>query len=70
MWNIPYNGLSVVLDAGTDELMADPVTRALVAELMHEVPAARRRAATPSRPTFVDEMMRDHRRDDARTRRR
>ena len=27
VWNIPFNGLSVVLDAGTDEMLADPVTR-------------------------------------------
>ena len=39
VWNIPYNGLSVVLDAGTDELMADPHTRALVEALMREVVA-------------------------------
>ena len=37
VWNIPYNGLSVALDAGTDELMADPATRTIVTELMAEV---------------------------------
>lgn len=37
VWNIPYNGLSVVLDASTDELMADEYTRALVEQLMREV---------------------------------
>jgi 2-dehydropantoate 2-reductase len=37
VWNIPYNGLSVVLDATTDELMANPQTRALVERLMGEV---------------------------------
>ncbi len=40
VWNIPYNGLSVVLDAGTDDLMADPDTRALVEALMREVVGA------------------------------
>src|SRR4028119_211367 len=39
VWNIPYNGLSVVLDALTDELMADLDTRVLVEELMQEVVA-------------------------------
>lgn len=39
VWNIPYNGLSVVLDARTDELMADISTRTLVKELMTEVVA-------------------------------
>ncbi|NQU10768.1 putative 2-dehydropantoate 2-reductase [bacterium] len=37
VWNIPYNGLSVLLDATTAELMAQPDTRALVEELMAEV---------------------------------
>ena len=40
MWNIPFNGLSVVLDASTDELLADAGTRTLVADLMDEVIAA------------------------------
>ncbi|MBE9146564.1 putative 2-dehydropantoate 2-reductase [Planktothrix mougeotii] len=39
VWNIPYNGLSVVLDARTDEIMANPETRLLTAELMGEVVA-------------------------------
>jgi 2-dehydropantoate 2-reductase len=39
VWNIPYNGLSVVLNARTDELMANPDTRILVEELMGEVVA-------------------------------
>jgi 2-dehydropantoate 2-reductase len=37
VWNIPYNGLSVVLDAGTDQLMANPDTRSLVQALMEDV---------------------------------
>jgi 2-dehydropantoate 2-reductase len=40
VWNIPFNGLSVVLDAKTDKMMADPATRELAADLMHEVLAA------------------------------
>ncbi|WP_038027187.1 putative 2-dehydropantoate 2-reductase [Synechococcus sp. PCC 7336] len=40
VWNIPFNGLSVVLDAKTDAMMADPDTRSLVEQLMHEVVAA------------------------------
>jgi 2-dehydropantoate 2-reductase len=40
VWNIPYNGLSVVLNATTDELMADKHTRSLVEQLMGEVVAA------------------------------
>lgn len=37
VWNIPYNGLSVVLNATTDELMANTDTRPLVEQLMWEV---------------------------------
>ncbi len=37
IWNIPYNSLSVILDARTDEIMADANTRNLVTEIMQEV---------------------------------
>lgn len=37
LWNIPYNGLSVVLNTTTYELMRQPDTRALVFDLMLEV---------------------------------
>jgi 2-dehydropantoate 2-reductase len=37
VWNVPYNGLSVVLDATTEELMRCPDTLALVEGLMREV---------------------------------
>jgi 2-dehydropantoate 2-reductase len=40
VWNIPYNGLSVVLNATTDRLMANPATSALVERLMGEVQVA------------------------------
>ena len=39
VWNVPYNGLSVVLNATTDELMKNPQTRHLVEQLMWEVVA-------------------------------
>ncbi len=58
VWNIPYNGLSVVLEAGTDELMADPVTRALVEELMGEVVAAAAACGHRIEPDFIEYMMR------------
>jgi 2-dehydropantoate 2-reductase len=57
VWNIAYNGLSVVLDAGTDELMADARTRALVIELMHEVTAAAGACGHPIPDSFIDEMI-------------
>ena len=37
VWNIPYNGLSVILNATTNELMTDLYTRTLVECLMNEV---------------------------------
>ncbi len=40
MWNIPFNGLSVVLQALTDRIMADPHTAKLAEQLMREVHAA------------------------------
>jgi 2-dehydropantoate 2-reductase len=40
VWNIPYNGLSVVLNQTTDRLMADPVSRRRVVRLMEEVQTA------------------------------
>lgn len=40
VWNVPFNGLSVVLDATTAEMVGDPACRTLVADLMGEVVAA------------------------------
>ncbi|MEM6393721.1 MAG: putative 2-dehydropantoate 2-reductase [Planctomycetota bacterium] len=40
VWNIPYNGLSVVLNQTTDVMMADPETRQRIETIMREVQAA------------------------------
>lgn len=40
MWNIPYNSLSVVLQADTAEIMNEPASEALVRSVMLEVAAA------------------------------
>jgi len=37
VWNVPYNGLSVVLNATTDVMMADAGVRSLITTLMQEV---------------------------------
>jgi len=37
MWNIPFNGLSVTLDASTDELIGCPYSRRLAEQLIAEV---------------------------------
>lgn len=59
VWNIPYNGLSVVLDAGTDELMNDQGTRALVEALMREVVAGAHACGTAIPDSFVAQMLDD-----------
>jgi 2-dehydropantoate 2-reductase len=59
VWNIPYNGLSVVLDAGTDELMRDPSTRELVELLMREVAAGAAACGAPIPDAFVQQMLDD-----------
>lgn len=37
VWNVPYNGLTVVLNTTTDHLMAHPVSEGLIRDLMLEV---------------------------------
>jgi 2-dehydropantoate 2-reductase len=59
VWNIPYNGLSVVLDATTDELMADNHTRSLVEQLMHEVVAGAAAAGRIIADRVIQQMI-DH----------
>jgi 2-dehydropantoate 2-reductase len=57
VWNVPFNGLSVVLDAGTDELMGDPSARRLVVDLMEEVVAASVADGHPVPPGVIGEML-------------
>ncbi len=45
IWNVPFNGLSVVLNTTTDRIMANEHSRALAEGLMREVAAAARAAA-------------------------
>jgi 2-dehydropantoate 2-reductase len=57
VWNIPYNGLSVVLNAQTDELMADVSTRALVEDLMAEVVEGAAKCDRHIPDSFVQNML-------------
>lgn len=57
VWNIPFNGLSVVLDAPTDALLSMPDTRRLVTELMDEVIAGAGSAGHEIAAAFRDEML-------------
>jgi 2-dehydropantoate 2-reductase len=57
VWNIPYNGLSVVLDATTNELMANQYTRSLVEQLMREVVAGAARCDRIIPDCFIQTML-------------
>jgi len=57
VWNIPFNGLSVVHDCLTDVIMRNPETRALSRRLMEEVAAASAVCARPIEESFLDKMM-------------
>lgn len=55
-WNIPFNGLSVVLDAGTREMVTDPSTRSLCHDLMGEVVDASAACGHPIGADYVQVM--------------
>lgn len=57
VWNIPYNGLSVVLNAQTDQLMANPATRALVEDLMAEVAQGAAACGCEITPAIITKML-------------
>jgi len=57
VWNVPYNGLSVVFEATTDELMGCEPTRSLCEALMWEVVAAARAFGRRIDEAFVEKML-------------
>jgi 2-dehydropantoate 2-reductase len=57
VWNIPYNGLSVILDGRTDELMTDIYTRQLVESLMWEVVIGAKSTGRIIPESFVQTML-------------
>lgn len=57
VWNIPFNGLAVVKNCLTDELVKNPENRALCRRLMDEVAAASAACARPIEPEFIEKMM-------------
>lgn len=57
VWNIPYNGLTVVLNAATDELTYNPKTRKLVIDLMTEVVEAGRVCGAKISDLFISKMI-------------
>ncbi|PAU52434.1 putative 2-dehydropantoate 2-reductase [Pseudomonas sp. PICF141] len=54
VWNIPYNGLSVLLGASTTPLMADADSRALIQALMAEVVQGAKACGHEMPPGYAD----------------
>ena len=57
VWNMAFNGVTVVLSATTDQLMADPSSLALVRGIMEEVVAGARACGHPLEEKFIDLMI-------------
>ena len=57
VWNMAFNGLTVVLSATTDQLMTDPSALELVRGIMEEVVAGARACGQSLRDNFIDLMI-------------
>ncbi|MDP4204346.1 MAG: putative 2-dehydropantoate 2-reductase [Bacteroidota bacterium] len=57
VWNIPYNGMTVVLNTTTDRLMSETSTRQLSYDLMLEVINGARACGVEVKESFADKMM-------------
>jgi 2-dehydropantoate 2-reductase len=57
VWNMPYNGLSVLLNAGTAPLMESPDSRALVKAIMEETCGAAAACGHRLQEGLVDRML-------------
>lgn len=57
VWNIPYNGLSVLLNSNTSQLMAEPHSRALIVDLMQEVIAGAAACGYPLSDKLLNGML-------------
>lgn len=57
VWNVPYNGLSVLLNAGTRALMANADSRALIHAIMQEVIAAAAACGHVLPPGYADKLL-------------
>lgn len=58
-WNVPFNGLSVVLNARTDEMIADRSVRSLAEDLMAEVRLAAAACGRELSADFCDRLLAD-----------
>lgn len=60
VWNMPFNGMTVAMDARTDQLLNNPATRALIREQMMEVAGAAQALGVKGvDEKFVDKMIAD-----------
>lgn len=57
VWNVPYNGLTVILNCMTDELATKPSMLALTRAMMEEVLEAAKACGVEIKPRFVDDMI-------------
>ena len=57
VWNIPYNGLSVILNTETNTMMAQPASRKLIHDLMLEVIHAANCCGCNINDSYADEML-------------
>jgi len=57
MWNIPYNGMTVIMNCKTDFLVGDPAMRELIACLMRDVVEGARACGSVIDPGFADRMV-------------
>lgn len=57
VWNIPYNGLSVLLDADTQHLMGNADSRALIGDMMQEVVQAAQALGYTMPENYADKLL-------------
>lgn len=57
VWNIPFNGMTVVLNTTTDQLMSFEPTRGLAKEMMLEVIRAANRCGAPLKEELAQQMI-------------
>ncbi|WAJ35684.1 putative 2-dehydropantoate 2-reductase [Pseudomonas sp. GOM7] len=57
VWNVPYNGLSVLLDADTKAMMGNPSSRALIRDLMLEVVQAAQALGHDMPENYADKLL-------------
>jgi 2-dehydropantoate 2-reductase len=57
VWNVPFNGMSVVLNTTTDQIVLNPSTRQLALEMMLEVIHAANHCGIPMKEELATRMM-------------